>query len=586
MSRERDVIDLSGSDTEDEDLRIAVALSLGQDPGSRRTKQQGKHETIDLTLDDEPPVAEDTAGHKNKDSEDGDQANPAVIATSTSVSQQSDAPTASQSLAIGLSALGLDRKKMEEERLARLAQRKRKASLEAPAKYSSLDTRSAQAPRTLNDMGPSSQREGKGKKNDNAPSFPAVKASSEGMGGSKGTWGSANAAEIPVNGITHSNFNRILPPRSSLSSIHTSILPYPRGVVKKTWIYPSHPRTGDDIKIEEVLQKDILDLAVISSFQWDEDWMLSKIDISRTKLYLVAFANSEAQKNEMRNNVPKSRIRFCFPPMQAMGAMHSKLMLLKYEEYMRIVVPTGNFMSYDWGETGTMENMVFLIDLPKFKNTEERDAVQGGGLTSFGEDLLYFLMAQGVDPLLINSLRAYDFSETRRYGFVHTIVGSHSTDEAWKRTGYPGLGRAVSALGLASNDPIELDYVCASLGAVNNSLINSLYFACQGDSGLKELSTRTPAHKKVADDVLDHVRVYYPSERTIASSKGGRDGAGTICFQPKWWKAASFPREVLRDCRSRREGVVMHSKVAFVRRAGGLRGFAYLGSANLSESAW
>lgn len=65
--------------------------------------------------------------------------------------------------------------------------------------------------------------------------------------------------------------------------------------------------------------------------------------------------------------------------------------------------------------------MVFLIDLPKFKNTEERDAVQGGGLGSFGEDLVYFLMAQGVDPLLINSLRSYDFSETRRYGFVHTM---------------------------------------------------------------------------------------------------------------------------------------------------------------------
>lgn len=50
-----------------------------------------------------------------------------------------------------------------------------------------------------------------------------------------------------------------------------------------------------------------------------------------------------------------------------------------------------------------------------------------------------------------------------------------------------------------------------------------------GDSGLKELSTRTPAHKKVSDDdVLDHVRVYYPSERTIVTSKGGRDVRGCM----------------------------------------------------------
>lgn len=66
----------------------------------------------------------------------------------------------------------------------------------------------------------------------------------------------------------------------------------------------------------------------------------------------------------MRANVPRDRIRFCFPPMQGIGAMHSKLMLLKYEKYMRIVVPTGNLMSFDWGETGTMENV--------------RDPVMGG----------------------------------------------------------------------------------------------------------------------------------------------------------------------------------------------------------------
>ena len=59
----------------------------------------------------------------------------------------------------------------------------------------------------------------------------------------------------------------------------------------------------------------------------------------------------------MRSNVPADRIRICFPPMQAMGYMHSKLQLLKYDDYMRIVVPTGNLMSYDWGETGTMENV-------------------------------------------------------------------------------------------------------------------------------------------------------------------------------------------------------------------------------------
>jgi hypothetical protein len=37
--------------------------------------------------------------------------------------------------------------------------------------------------------------------------------------------------------------------------------------------------------------------------------------------------------------------------------MHSKLQLLKYKTYLRVVIPTGNLTSYDWGETGVMENV-------------------------------------------------------------------------------------------------------------------------------------------------------------------------------------------------------------------------------------
>ncbi len=37
--------------------------------------------------------------------------------------------------------------------------------------------------------------------------------------------------------------------------------------------------------------------------------------------------------------------------------MHSKLQLLGYPNYLRIVVPTGNLVPWDWGETGVMENV-------------------------------------------------------------------------------------------------------------------------------------------------------------------------------------------------------------------------------------
>jgi len=44
-------------------------------------------------------------------------------------------------------------------------------------------------------------------------------------------------------------------------------------------------------------------------------------------------------------------------PMHGNGAMHSKLQLLKFKDYLRIVIPTGNLTRHDWGETGVMENV-------------------------------------------------------------------------------------------------------------------------------------------------------------------------------------------------------------------------------------
>lgn len=69
---------------------------------------------------------------------------------------------------------------------------------------------------------------------------------------------------------------------------------FPEGVVKRTFAR-GYPRTSDDIKIEELLQKDELQLALLSSFQWDEEWLLSKLNVEKTRVLLLAYAASEDQ---------------------------------------------------------------------------------------------------------------------------------------------------------------------------------------------------------------------------------------------------------------------------------------------------
>jgi hypothetical protein len=179
-------------------------------------------------------------------------------------------------------------------------------------------------------------------------------------------------------------------------------------------------------------------------------------------------------------------------------------------------------------------------------------------------------------------------------------------------TGYCGLGRAISTLGLKTSDDIELDVAVASLGALNNELIYALYYAAQGDDGFKEYGQRTAQSKAkksgINPNLDDRFRIYFPSHDTVVQSHRGKDvspiliskqkimlliscekSAGTICAQSKWWDSDKFPRHLVRDCKSVRPGLLIHSKIILVRPSQNKKGssaWGYVGSANLSEAAW
>ncbi|QPC77074.1 hypothetical protein HYE68_007826 [Fusarium pseudograminearum] len=462
-----------GSDMdEDEALRYAIALSL------QEQELQGEQSS-------QIPCASTSTSRRNGDGSGG----------------------------AGLSLLSLDRKKMEEERLQRLAKRRRSPTDE--------DVTEVPPPKRVT---------------------PCVE-----------------------------------PPRTVAGSLPASLLPYPKGAIKRTWAY-GYPRTPEDIKIEEVFQKDKLELALLSSYQWDDEWLVSKFDLRKTKLLLLAFADSEAQKSEMRSNAPPG-IKFVFPAMNGPGAMHSKLQLLKYPDYLRVVVPSANLVPYDWGETGVMENMVFLIDLPRLDGSATHRP------TPFSIELGRFLSATGVGETMVNSLTNYDFSQTKHLGFVYTIPGGHQGDEL-KRIGDDGLAEFKSRTGRA------------------------------GAAGKNKASNPWQGKLK------DRFRIYFPTNETVTRSRGGRNAAGTICVQPKWWRSPTFPTELVRDCVNTRHGLLMHSKMILVsqteagsqnqsqlqtrpqtrreprghdqgsastqrdpKTANKSLGWVYVGSANLSESA-
>ncbi|KAJ6177970.1 hypothetical protein N7519_008431 [Penicillium mononematosum] len=465
------------------------------------------------------------------------------------------------------SLLGMNRKQMEEERLARLAKRKAEDISSSPPAEGSGKAPRTQALPSRHSITPQNPFR-------SAPQASIARVRSR----------TEICRQLASNA-----------PNVNIQPTSRSVAQWPLGAVKKTHV-AGFPRSGNEITIEEVIQRDDLELGVFSSFLWDMPWLYSKFNNSSTLILFIMQANDEETQKQYRQDVSNMpNFRLCFPPMEPqVFCMHSKLLLMFHPGYLRIAVPSANLTPTDWGEDRLMENTVFLIDLPRLEVPE-------AGKTPFYKELVYFLQASELHRNIIKKLDEFDFTETKRYAFVHTVGGSN-TDGKWQRTGFSGLGRAIKTLGLETNAPVNVDYVASSLGNINTPFLRSIYLACKGDNALfdyelrtankrREPSTEVLAHNQ---ECLDHFRIYFPSDETARDvHPNAKDAIGTICFNPAWWSGANFPRDTLRDCVSER-GVLMHNKLAFVHPSTPIEmpdnkechGWAYVGSANLSESAW
>ncbi|EGD90374.2 uncharacterized protein TERG_06602 [Trichophyton rubrum CBS 118892] len=504
----------------DHDLQAAIDASLRDAVRSQTNLQRRNSSIVDLTGDSDGDAsaarragkaAAAAAEEEEEEEEAGDDDSDAELKRAIQLSLQSgrgpehetidvDALEAGKATATpepkktaSAWIAGFDRKKMEEERLARLA-KKRKTGEDGSA----LALPAARPLKASRREPPSESSSSSAKISSIPPATATVAAKS--------------APGVPSTEPT---------------------IQFPEGAVKKTWAFRCERK--DDIKLEEVLQPSDLELAVLSSFLWDMDWLLMKFTNPSTRFLFIMGAKGEERRAQLlRETASMSRIRLCFPPMDGeVNCMHSKLMLLFHANHLRIVIPSANLDPYDWGEKGgVMENMLFLIDLPRKANETVNDT------TPFRDELVYFLRASTLNEKIIDKMLQYDFSKTAKYAFVHSMWTS-------------------------------------SVGSLTATFLQNLYWSAQGDNGTKQLSARAgntrssnksnQSSKRSGrgdDDWTGRMKVYFPSRETVRSSRGGVSAAGTLCLMSKWYNSPMFPRDVMRDNRSVREGLLMHSKVS------------------------
>ena len=545
---------MDSADTEDTDLKAAIAMSLAEGNGEQPSEPAaGSVTTHDPTLE--------TSN---------------VTSSSTTF------------------FAGLDRKAMEEERLARQARkRQREDSPITPPPLS--DSRKAPKLETTTVSLPSGAR---------LTSFSTTVNQDQRSRKSEVANASNQRLKQPEAAATVKQEANDGSSAQEISSLQGS-LKYPHGVVKKTWAF-GFPRTNNDIKLEEVLEPLTLRTAVLSAFQWDVNWVLAKLktplNSGSTKCLFIMQAETDELRKQMLQETEEMRpfLQLCFPPMYTpIHCMHSKLILLFHPDKLRIAIPTANLLNFDWGETGVMENSVFMIDLPRLADGRKAEA---GEVTPFAKEVTYFLEKQRVDRNVREGLLNFDFSATKDMMFVHTAGGTYYDEEA-ERTGLPGLARAVRQLSLQSREGLQIDFAASSIGSLNDDYLRGVHAAARGEDMIAKAASatakaKTDFFKASADksssavpDIRDKVRIYFPTHETVTSSIAG--AAGTICLNRKWFEGAAFPRTCFRDYRSTRAGLLSHNKILYARgkqkNADGSTQnvtWAYVGSANMSESAW
>ncbi|KAI8074463.1 tyrosyl-DNA phosphodiesterase-domain-containing protein [Gongronella butleri] len=298
------------------------------------------------------------------------------------------------------------------------------------------------------------------------------------------------------------------------------------------------------IRIEDIVQKDHLRRACITAYVYSKDFIHAQYgDI---QLVLVTHGKP-AQKIPLDTS---GRRMVIYPPLKFdYGIFHPKLMLLFYDESLRVVIGSANLVDYDYNE---LDNVVFIQDFPLLPASAPPSAISD--LPAFARDIADLLTRMTVPESVKQSLTKYDFSLAKAH-VVASVSGVHQGHGKYDKFGHARMAAVVRSMGpINPQRVLHVEMQTSSLGALDSKYLNQLYTSFQG----REPSL-TPAQRGTTPP-LPPIEVIFPTLDTVNNSRLGQPGAGTIFLATKNWAKATFPRQVMRSAISHRAGTLMHTK--------------------------
>ncbi|KAJ2831641.1 hypothetical protein GGI24_001514 [Coemansia furcata] len=364
----------------------------------------------------------------------------------------------------------------------------------------------------------------------------------------------------------------------------TTGLPFPDGVVRLTRMVGEKENLAEAMTLADIVQKSKLRKAVLSTFVLDLNWLLPHFDPS-TKLVIVKSYNPNM---EMRGVYQSEcgQVTLVNPEFakQNYPIMHSKVMLLFYDDYVRFVVSSANLFDVDWT---VLQNIVFIQDMPYTPSTP-------CAATEFGDTLAGSLRDISVPEAVVVQLRYVDFSRAKAH--IVTSVPSAAGRSKFHASSY-GLDRlsqvakAIRDPELAGREPYDTTLYCygSSMGRLTAVYLRNFYASALGT---------TPAVVErdggmSSADIERKVKVGFHTHDQAQKNVHGFLPQQCIKFQSSFYADPTFPKRTLHKIESKVANTLVHAKVMLARSNAAKqgqraqeRGWMYLGSHNFTPGAW
>ncbi|KAL2069907.1 hypothetical protein VTL71DRAFT_14586 [Oculimacula yallundae] len=258
------------------------------------------------------------------------------------------------------------------------------------------------------------------------------------------------------------------------------------------------------------------------------------------------------------------------------GSSHSKILVLVYPDFLRLVITSCNMMDID---TVLGDNHWYIHDLKKSAPGKKSPP------TSFETELLSHLAALGTPEAFIESIAGvYDYSSVKVH-LTTSVPGVCSGAKA-ESHGLLRFRRIVRKLDLhlskkASKD-LSLEICAASIGNLSVKWLNNFNDCVLGRATL------------VVDDAsrgVPNLKLFYPTVGDVKNADSlSQDAASNIgCHTRPWTDAPNTVKRIFHHYHSKDAGKLFHQKLILAynpQAESAAPYFVYVGSANFSQAAW